>query len=223
MNFDWPEEFDRYLDELLEWNKKFNLTSITDREEAKLRHFYDSLTLTEAFDFSGSEYSVIDVGSGAGFPGLPIKILFPNIRLTLLDSTAKKVSFIEHIIAILKLKDAEAVWVRAEDYAKGKKEQYDMAFCRALAHLSVAAELCLPFVKNGGRFLAMKGNDMGNELAESENALKILGGRIEKVVETQVPDGKNGFLRRSVIVVEKVGNTPVGYPRKAGIPKKRPL
>ena len=223
MNFDWPEEFEQYLNELLEWNKKFNLTSITGREEAKFRHFYDSLTLKETFDFSSRGLSVIDIGSGAGFPGLPMKIIFPNIRLTLLDSTAKKTKFIEHIIVLLKLKETETVWARAEDYAKEKKDQYDAAFCRALAPLNVAAELCLPFVKKGGRFFAMKGRDIDNELKDSENALKILGGRIEKVVETQGPDGKDGFLNRSIIVIEKTADTPSGYPRKAGLPKKRPL
>lgn len=223
MNFDWPEEFELYLNELLEWNKKFNLTSITDREEAKFRHFYDSLTLREAFDFSGKDVSVIDIGSGAGFPGLPMKIAFPNIRLTLLDSTAKKTKFMEHIIALLKLSGAEAVWVRAEDYANERKEEYDMAFCRALAPLNIAAELCLPFVKKGGRFFAMKGGNISDELAKSENAIRTLGGRIEKLVETRVPDGKKGILSRLIVVVEKINNIPSGYPRKAGSPQKRPL
>ena len=226
MSFDWPKEFDRYLDELIEWNKKFNLTSITDREEAKSKHFYDSLTLKEAFDFSSKEMSVIDVGSGAGFPGLPMKMIFPNIRLTLLDATAKKTRFIEHIIALFDLKGAEAVWARAEDYAKEKKDRYDAAFCRALAPLGVAAELCLPFIKKGGRLFAMKGADIDDELKSSENALKALGGAIEKIVETRVPlaaDGKRGLLNRSIIVVEKTADTPSNFPRKAGLPKKRPL
>ncbi|MFA5103827.1 MAG: 16S rRNA (guanine(527)-N(7))-methyltransferase RsmG [Candidatus Margulisiibacteriota bacterium] len=223
MNFDWPEEFEQYLDELLKWNKMFNLTSITDREEAKFRHFYDSLSLREAFDFSGSKLSIIDIGSGAGFPGLPMKIIFPNIYLTLLDATAKKIKFLEHIIVLLKLEGAEAVWSRAEDYARKKTEQYDAAFCRALAPLNIAVELCLPFVKKGGRVFAMKGKDIGSELSESENALKILGGRVERIVVPRVPDGKNGYLDRSIVVIEKIHNIPPGYPRKAGFPKKRPL
>ena len=121
------------------------------------------------------------------------------------------------------LKGAEAVWARAEDYAKEKKDKYDAAFCRALAPLGIAAELCLPFIKKGGRLFAMKGADIDDELKSSANVLKILGGRIEKIVETRILDGKNGFLNRSIIVVEKMTDTPSEFPRKAGLPKKRPL
>ncbi len=223
MEFEWPEEFETYLNELLEWNKKFNLTSITDREEAKLKHFYDSLALQDAFDFSIGQPAVIDVGSGGGFPGLPMKIKFPNIKLTLLDSTEKKVKFLRHIISLLKLEEAEAVWARAEDHAREKRDYYDAAFCRALAPLNIAAEFCLPFVKKGGRVFAMKSRNIEKELKESENAIKILGGEIEKIVETQLRCGKNDLLYRAIIVIRKKKDTPPGYPRKAGSPKKRPL
>lgn len=223
MDFRWSDQFELYLNELLEWNKKHNLTAITDREEAKYKHFYDSLTLQDAFDFSLRHVSVIDVGSGAGFPGLPVKIKFPDISLVLLDSTEKKVKFMEHIISKLDLKDVKAVWSRAEDYSKEKKQEFDVALCRALAPLNVAAELCLPFLKEGGKMLAMKSNKIEDELEKSRNALEILGGGIEKVITASVPDGKNGSMDRTIIVIKKTKETPSGYPRKAGIPKKRPL
>lgn len=157
MSLYWPKEFEIYLNELLEWNKKFNLTAIIDKEDAKYRHFFDSLTLNKAYDFSLGSPSVIDIGSGAGFPGIPLKIAFPNLGMTLLDSTSKKVRFLEHIITLLGLKDIRAVWARAEDLARERTDSFDVALCRALAPLNTAAELCLPFVRVGGAVLGNEG------------------------------------------------------------------
>lgn len=223
MTLYWPKEFEIYLNELLEWNKKFNLTSIIDKEDAKYRHFFDSLTLNKAFDFSLGAPSVIDIGSGAGFPGVPLKIAFPNLRMVLLDSTAKKVGFLEHIISLLGLKDIRSVWARAEDHARERTDSFDVALCRALAPLNTAAELCLPFVRVGGRFLAMKGKEADKEILSGSDAIKKLGGSIEEVVDTPIIDAKGDVLSRKIVVIAKISKTPPGYPRKAGLAKKRPL
>lgn len=223
MSLYWPTEFEIYLNELLEWNKKFNLTAIIDKEDAKYRHFFDSLTLNKAFDFSLGSPSVIDIGSGAGFPGIPLKIAFPNIRMVLLDSTSKKVRFLKHIITLLGLKDIRAVWARAEDYARERPDSFDIVLCRALAPLNTAAELCLPFVRAGGRFLAMKGKEADKEIISSNDAIKKLGGTIKEVVDTPIIDAKGDVLSRKTVVISKISQTPPGYPRKAGLAKKRPL
>lgn len=208
----------------MEWNKKFNLTSITGPEEVRLKHFQDSVTLSNAYDFLSGNPSVIDIGTGAGFPGIPLKILYPNIKLTLLDSVKKKTDFLEHIIQKLGLTDISVIRDRAEDFVKEHREQYDVAVCRALAPLNVAVELCLPFVKTGGVFIAMKGKNAEAELKDAEKALDILGGRLERTLQIELA-GNNGpekHLRR-LIVIKKDGPTPGKYPRKAGIPQKRPL
>ena len=211
-------KFDLYSKELLEWNLKFNLTSITDENGVKLKHFEDSKALAAYFDFSSGSPSVIDVGSGAGFPGIPLKILFQNIRLTLLDATKKKTEFLKHICGILGLSDAEVLWGRAEEAARQRREEFDVAACRALGPLNVACELCLPFVKPGGVFLAMKGPDAKEEVKDAEKAVNVLGGEISKIENYSV-----GGLGRSIIVIAKKKNTPEIYPRRAGIPKKNPL
>jgi 16S rRNA (guanine527-N7)-methyltransferase len=223
MNSGWPEAFDIYLDELLEWNKKFNLTSITCREEARSKHFLDSLTLGEAYDFSSEIPSVIDVGSGAGFPGLPIKISYPNTKMTLLDSTAKKVDFMGYIIKLLGLENARAVWARAEDHARENREIYDVALCRALAPLNIASELCLPLIKRGGLFLAMKGRNAGSEAEAANKAMELLGGKLERIVKTNIPGADSGNPEHSIVVIRKAGNTPDKYPRRTGSARKRPL
>ncbi len=218
----WLKEFDVYLDELVEWNKKFNLTAITDPQEIKVKHFEDSLTLSDAYDFSKEDISVLDIGTGAGFPGIPLKMVFPNIKLTLLDSVKKKTEFLKHIIEKLKLDGVKIVWARAEDFATDNRGKYDAVVCRALAPLAVASELCLPFVKIGGVFLAMKGKNIDNEIAEGKNAITVLGGEIMRVVSVAIGGG-NGKIERDIVVIGKKNPTPREYPRKAGIPKKRPL
>jgi 16S rRNA (guanine527-N7)-methyltransferase len=211
-------KFDLYLKELLEWNSKFNLTSITDINAVKLKHFEDSNALASYYDFSIGSPSVIDVGSGAGFPGLPLKILFPNIKLTLLEATKKKTEFLQHIAKVLGLEGVEVIWGRAEDLARQRREEFDAAVCRALGPLNVACELCLPFVKPGGVFLAMKGPDPREEIRAAKKAISILGAAISKIEKYSLED--NG---RSIIIIFKTGKTPEIYPRRAGIPKKNPL
>ncbi len=223
MNPIWPEAFETYLNELLDWNKKFNLTSITDRDEAREKHFLDSLTLSEAFDFSSGTPSVIDVGSGAGFPGLPIKISYPNTEMTLLDSTAKKVEFMRHIIDLLGLRGARAVWARVEEYAEENREAYDVALCRALAPLNIASELCLPLVRKGGLFLAMKGKNAGPETQAALKAIELLGGRLERTVKVLIQGPEKEGPERSIVVIRKVASTPDKYPRRTGAARKRPL
>ena len=218
----WLKEFDVYLDELIEWNNKFNLTAITDPQEIKVKHFEDSLTLSDAYDFSKKDISVLDIGTGAGFPGIPLKVVFPNIKLTLLDSVKKKTEFLKHVIEKLKLDGIKIVWARAEDFATDNREKYDVVVCRALAPLAVASELCLPFVRRGGVFLAMKGKNIDKEIAESKNAVTVLGGEIMCVVDVSI-GGDNSKIERDIVVIGKKNPTPLEYPRKAGIPKKRPL
>jgi len=218
----WSKEFNVYLDELIEWNKKFNLTAITDPQEIKIKHFEDSLTLSDAYDFSKKDISVLDIGTGAGFPGIPLKMVFPNIQLTLLDSVNKKIEFLKHIVEKLGLDGIKIVWARAEDFATDNRDKYDVVVCRALAPLAVASELCLPFVKIGGVFLAMKGKNADNEIAESKNALSVLGGEIMRVVNVSIGEDPDK-IERDIIVIGKKNRTPREYPRKAGIPKKRPL
>lgn len=218
------KKLDIYLSELLKWNKKFNLTSITEEDEVRLKHFDDSMSLETAYDFSKGVPAVLDVGSGAGLPGIPLKILFPNIKLTLLDSVKKKTEFLKHISDVLGLKNVCVIWSRAEDHIKDNREQFDVVVCRALAPLNIAVELCLPFAKIGGIFIAMKAKDAEKEMTEAEKAIDILGGRLEKIIKANLVDEKKGSsAERSLIVIKKEKMTPEKYPRKAGIPQKRPL
>jgi 16S rRNA (guanine527-N7)-methyltransferase len=208
--------FETYLKELLEWNKKFNLTAITDPEEIQTKHFEDSLSLLQAIPLTSER--VIDIGSGAGFPGIPLKIKCPNIKLTLVEATKKKVEFLKHIVKNLELKDVEAIWGRAEEVAKEKREQYDIAVARAVAELNILSEWCLPFVKVGGIFVAYKTENTESEIAKAEKAIEILGGKIKEIKRLQI-----GIIKRSLIIIEKVSTTPEKYPRRTGTAKKRPL
>ena len=212
------ESFSLYLDELSSWNKKFNLTAITKEEEITAKHFIDSLTLTEAVSLSDQD--LIDIGSGAGFPGIPLKIVFPDLKLTLIDSVKKKVDFQNHIITLLKLKDTKAVWGRAEDLAKDLRESFDIAASRAVAKLRELLEYSLPFVKVGGLFVAMKEEKIEDEVDGSANALKTLGGRIKEIKKIALPETN---IVRSLVIIEKIEKTPTKYPRRAGMAGKRPL
>jgi len=214
-------KLDIYLKELISWNNKFNLTSITNPDEIRIKHFEDSMSLSKAYDFSKGSPFVIDVGSGAGFPGIVLKIIFPNIFLTLLESVWKKTDFLKYIVNILNLKNVDVITKRAEDYAKEKREYYDVALCRALANLSVASELCLPFVKVGGIFIAMKSQKSEIEAERSKHAIKILGGEVKSINRVKI--GENPEIVRNLIVVYKKEETPAKYPRRAGMPQKRPL
>jgi 16S rRNA (guanine527-N7)-methyltransferase len=204
--------FEKYLVELIAWNQKFNLTAITDPEGIKTKHFADSLLLLEHLELT--DETVIDVGAGAGFPGIPLKITCPGIKLTLLEATRKKVGFLEHIIKTLGLTGTAAVWARAEDYAASHREAFDLAVARAVADLRILAELCLPLVKVGGTFAAWKEVAIEPEIASAQKALGVLGGELSAVEQ---------HPRRSLLIIKKVRPTPPRYPRRPGVAKKQPL
>lgn len=220
------EQFLHYYELLLEWNAFMNLTAITDYEEVVLKHFTDSLSLVRIFpehDFlSGRELSMIDVGTGAGFPALPLKIAFPDWNITMLDSLNKRVQFLNEVIAQLGLKKITAIHGRAEDAARKEefRENYDLCVSRAVARLSTLSEYCLPFVKKNGYFVAYKSEKTESELAGAAHALSVLGGQVMQKIDFYLPGSD---LFRKLIVIEKHTVTPKKYPRKAGLPAKEPL
>ena len=215
------EQLNIYFEMLIDWNKKINLTAITEKEEVWLKHFEDSLSIEKILDLD-SIGSVIDVGTGAGFPGLPIKIAFPHIRLTLLDSLDKRIHFLEAVVRELELTDVECVHGRAEDFSRklDYREKYDLCVSRAVAGLSVLSELCIPFVKPGGSFVAYKSEKAETEIIEASNALSVLNGEIRSTEEFTLSDN---VQKRVLINIEKIGITPEKYPRRAGVPAKKPL
>lgn len=212
------DKFFLYKDLLKEWNEKINLTAITDDEEILIKHFIDSLTIEKHIDESRS---IIDVGTGAGFPGIPVKIVRDDIKLTLLDSLNKRILFLQEVLKQNNIENAVCIHGRAEDLGKDSKyrEQYDIATARAVANMSTLLELCLPFVKVGGKFICMKGNNV-EELEEAKKALEVLGGEVEKIEKFTIPDTD---IERNIIIVKKVKETPKQYPRKAGTPAKQPI
>lgn len=210
------EAFEKYADILLYYNQKFNLTAIVDREEIKIKHFLDSLLGADFLDCGGT---VIDVGSGAGFPAIPLKIYRNDLKITMLDSLKKRVDFLNNVIKELRLTDAEAYHLRAEDAGKGAfRERFDFAVARAVADMSVLAEYSLPLVKIGGKFIAYKG-DADEELGRAERAIKILGGEVETIKKLCLPDGS----KRSIVVIKKEKSTPTKYPRGQNKPRTAPL
>ena len=216
--------FMQYYELLIEWNSFMNLTAITDYNEVLKKHFIDSLTLVELLTYERLEksLSVIDIGTGAGFPGIPLKIVFPDLQITLLDSLQKRVNFLQTVINELSLSDIEAVHGRAEEYVKkGKgREQYDLCVSRAVANLSTLSEYCLPYVKVGGAFVPYKSGNIEEEYIQAQKAIMLLGGKEEKQVSFTIP-GTN--IARTLFLIEKVKETPAKYPRKAGLPSKEPL
>lgn len=208
-----------YMTNLLEWNEKINLTAITDEDDIILKHFIDSLTILE---YIPEKSNVIDVGTGAGFPGIPLKIVREDINMTLMDSLNKRITFLNEIINKLGLKKINAIHSRAEELAKipEHREKYDIAVSRAVANLSTLSEYMIPFVKVGGKCICMKGSNIEEELKTAKNAIKELGGEIEKVINFKLPDSDN---ERNIIIIKKVRNTKNKYPRKAGMPSKEPL
>ena len=205
--------------------KVMNLTAITEYEEVILKHFLDSLSIVKVSNFDQNKLagkSVIDIGTGAGFPGIPLKIAFPELKITLLDSLNKRVNFLNEVIEMLGLKNVTAVHGRAEDYAKQKehREKYDFCVSRAVANLSTLSEYCIPFVKEGGSFISYKSGKIDEELTQAENAVKILGGKVQDVVKFPLMDTD---MDRSFVVIKKVKPTAKKYPRKAGLPSKEPL
>jgi len=213
------EQFRIYYEMLVEKNKVMNLTAITEWDEVLEKHFLDSISLIRAIDLN-KELSVMDMGTGAGFPGIPLKIAFPNLKVTLADSLNKRVLFLQEVIDTLGLKDIEAIHGRAEDLARDKKyrEQYDLSVSRAVANLSTLGEYCIPFVKMGGNFIAYKSGEIEEEVNAAKNAVKILGGHIKDVYKFELSEQK-----RSFVMIEKIKTTPKTYPRKAGTPSKEPL
>lgn len=215
------EIFREYMDFLLDWNQRVNLTSIIIPEEIISKHFTDSLTVLTQTEIENGA-NLLDVGAGAGFPGIPLKIMRPDIRLTLLDSLNKRIKFLEGLKAKLDLNDVITVHARAEDAAHDlqHREMYDIVCARAVAKLSVLAEYCIPFVKNGGKFISMKGIEIKDEILESEKAILHMGGMIESVKQVKIPYTD---IQHSIIIIRKTGQTPPGYPRKASRIAKNPI
>ncbi len=223
--------FESYTDELLDWNAQFNLTAITDREQVEIRHYLDSLALLPALaalegiaipTLLARSLRAVDVGAGAGFPGLALRIVWPRLRLCLIEATAKKVRFMEHIAARLGLNEVQLIHGRAEELALREPQRagYDLVLARAVAPLATLVEYLLPLAKRGGRVVAYKGSAAHEEALAAEQAISLLGGQLTKLVPVEVP----GLAEtRVLVVVDKIAQTPDGYPRGRGLPKKRPL
>jgi 16S rRNA (guanine527-N7)-methyltransferase len=217
------EQFQVYYQELIDWNRRLNLTAITDYEEVQVKHFLDSLTVVLALERSlGKDMKLIDVGTGAGMPGIPLKIVWPDTKVVLLDATKKKSGFLEHIIRRLELKGVEIVVGRAEDIAHqpNYRQQFDLVLSRAVAALTTLVELTLPFCAVGGRFIAQKKGDIEEELQATKRAISLMGGRLTDVKKIELPEFTD---ERWLVVIDKVRETPPQYPRRPGIPAKRPL
>ena len=219
INDEQIEKFDLYMKLLLEWNEKINLTAITEKDDIILKHFVDSLTILKYVDESDK---IIDIGTGAGFPGIPIKIMNEEANITLLDSLNKRINFLNIVINELKLDNIVSIHGRAEELARNKahREKYDVAVSRAVANLSTLTEYMLPFIKVGGKCICMKGANVKEEIDKAKNAIKKLGGQIEIVDNFYLSENDN---ERNIVIIKKIKETEPKYPRKAGIPSKEPL
>ena len=213
------EKFYKYMNLLIEWNEKINLTAITEPKEIIIKHFIDSLTVLK--DIKGKN-TLVDVGTGAGFPGIPLKIMDEEIKITLLDSLNKRINFLNEVIKQLDLKNIETIHSRVEEAGKNKKyrERFDIATARAVANLATLSEYMLPLVKVGGKSICMKGSEVSEELQNSKKAISILGGEIENIDNFQLPKSD---MMRNIVIIKKVKNTPNKYPRKPGTPSKEPI
>ena len=213
------QQFIKYYEMLVEKNKVMNLTAITEFDEVIEKHFLDSLSLIKVYDLE-RDISVLDMGTGAGFPGIPLKIAFPGLKVTLADSLNKRILFLQEVIDKLHLENIEAVHARAEELGKNKtyREMYDLVVSRAVANLSSLEEYCVPFVKIGGNFISYKSGEIEEEVANAKNATFLLGGKVKDVYKFDLYEQK-----RSFVIIEKVKGTPKSYPRKAGTPTKTPL
>lgn len=212
------EQFERYYELLIEWNEKINLTAITNKEEVYLKHFYDSLTI--AFNFQMTNQTLCDIGAGAGFPSIPLKIVFPQLKITIIDSLTKRITFLKYLVKELGLDQIEAISVRAEEYALSHREMYDIVTARAVARLNILDELCLPLVKMGGYFITLKGLKANEELIEAKKGIETLGG---KVINKEFFTLNDSNDHRCNIYIIKEKETPKKYPRAFGKMKKNPL
>lgn len=213
------EEFYKYMNLLLEWNEKINLTAITEPNDVILKHFVDSITISKYIE----KYAMlVDVGTGAGFPGIPIKILRPDVKVVLVDSLNKRINFLNEVIKELDLQNIETVHARAEEFGRNKKyrETFDIATSRAVANFSTLSEYLIPLIKENGKVIYMKGSDVKEELENAQKAIKVLGGKIVGKEEFYLPKSD---IKRNIIIVKKVEKTPARYPRKPGTPAKEPI
>ena len=215
------EQYERYFELLVEWNEKINLTAITDKDEVYLKHFYDSVAPILQGLIENQPIRLLDIGAGAGFPSLPMKILFPELDVTIIDSLNKRINFLHLLAEELGLSGVHFYHGRAEDFAQDKafRAQFDLVTARAVARMQVLSELTIPYLKVGGRLLALKASNAPEELEEAKNALNILFSKVEDNLQYELPNGDP----RYITVVEKKKETPNKYPRKAGMPNKRPL
>lgn len=215
------KQFDEYYEMLVEWNKVMNLTGITEYEEVNEKHFVDSISIVKSVDMN-KVTSVIDIGTGAGFPGIPLKIVFPHLKITLLDSLNKRINFLNAVIEKIGLEDIETIHGRAEDFARKPeyREQYDLCVSRAVANLSTLSEYCLPFVKIGGQFVSYKSGEIETELKEAKTAISVLGGKTSDTIKFQLPGSD---ISRSFVKIKKVKSTGKKFPRKAGLAAKEPI
>lgn len=213
------KKFELFKFELIEWNKKINLTRITEENDIYIKHFFDSLQIAK---YVNEKTKIIDVGTGAGFPGIPLKIYYPNIEITLLDSVNKKIIYLEDIIKKLELKNIELIHGRVEDIGQENqyREQFDVVVSRAVANMTTLSEYLIPLAKNGGKIICMKGSNVKDELEQARKAINLLGGEIEKIEEYNLP---NTDIKYNLIIIRKIKNTPNIYPRKAGMPSSKPL
>ncbi|MGY3704733.1 16S rRNA (guanine(527)-N(7))-methyltransferase RsmG [Vagococcus martis] len=222
LNDEQMAQYELYFKRLVEWNEKINLTAITEKKDVYLKHFYDSLTLAFERDMTRDGLSLCDVGSGAGFPSIPLKIAFPNMEISIVDSLNKRINFLRELTNELGLEQVNLYHSRAEDFGQNKefRETFDLVTARAVARLNVLAELCLPLVKKDGQFLAMKAAKSEEELVEAKKAIATLGGKVVSEHEVSLPITED---ERFIIEIDKKKVTPNKYPRKAGLPNKKPL
>lgn len=216
------EKYQKYLELLQEWNEKINLTTIIEENEVYLKHFYDSVTIADYVDLKDKSLKMCDVGSGAGFPSIPLKILFPEIKVTIVDSLKKRLKFLELVVKELDLENVYLHHARAEDFGQDKafRNSFDLVTARAVARLSVLSEFCLPITKVQGVFLAMKGSQGSEELEDAKKAIHTLGGKLNKVERFELPLNAG---ERTIILIDKIKKTSKKYPRQAGTPNKKPL
>ena len=214
-------QFQLYYNTLVEWNKKVNLTAITEENEVYLKHFYDSITPSFFLPFHDVN-TVCDIGAGAGFPSIPLKICFPHLHITIVDSLKKRVHFLEYLVELLQLTNVKLVHSRAEDFGqkKANREKFDVVTARAVAKMAVLAEYCLPVCNIGGMFISLKGMNIDEELKQAKKAIRVLGGEIVENKEFLLPIEKS---ERSIVLIKKVSKTMKVYPRKAGTPAKNPI